>query len=63
MEIRKGGAFVVVKKAKKVQRDKQNYDRLKATDGDNDVDSSSPNRYDESMVAVVRNKSRGYCSN
>lgn len=62
MGIGKGNAFVVVEKEESVQRDKQNYDRLRATDGDNDLDSSSPNRYDESMVAVVRNKSRGYCS-
>lgn len=62
MGIGKGGAFVIAEKEETVQRDKQNYDRLKATDGDNDLDSSSPNRYDESMVAVVRNKRTGHCS-
>lgn len=32
----------MVEKEETVQRDKQNYDRLRATDGDNDLDSSSP---------------------
>lgn len=60
MEIGKGGSFVIAEKEETMQRNKQNFDRLRATDGDNDLDSSSPNRYDEIMVAVVRNKSRGY---
>ncbi|CAM9605402.1 unnamed protein product, partial [Bubo scandiacus] len=42
---------------------RQSYDKLKATDGDNNLDSSSPNRYEESMAAFVRNKNAGYCSN
>lgn len=42
MAIGKSSAFVMVEKEETVQRDKQNYDRLRATDGDNDLDSSSP---------------------
>lgn len=41
-----------------MQRDKQSYDKLKATDGDNDLDSNSPDRFEEGMAAAICQKEK-----